>query len=141
MRSHKECLKKLKETHLPPPPCSDERAVTPPPDADTRKKLILTRYTHAHQVPHVEHMQMAKLEALARRRRAVLCLSVYESASEVNRSGGDMQVISCHRYLAVFHPLVEQLINRLPYIWTCSDVVFYLPSPRPRSPCHHAMAS
>ena len=58
---------------------------------------------------------MAKLEALARRRRAVLCLSVHESASEVNRSGRDAQVVSCHRYL-VFHPFVEQLINRLPYV-------------------------
>ena len=26
-------LKELKETHQPPPPCSDERAVTPPLDA------------------------------------------------------------------------------------------------------------
>ena len=52
---------------------------------------------------------MAKLEALARRRRAVLRLSVHESASEVNRSGGEAQVVSCHRHL-VFHPFVEQLI-------------------------------
>ena len=50
---------------------------------------------------------MAKLEALARRRRAVL--RAYESTSEVNRSGGDVQVVSCHRYLVVFHPFVEQL--------------------------------
>ena len=52
---------------------------------------------------------MAKLEALARRRRAVLRLSVHESASEVNRSGGDAQVVSYHLYLVVFHPFVEQL--------------------------------
>ena len=51
---------------------------------------------------------MAKLEALARRRHAVVCLSVHESASEVNRSGSDVQVVSCHRYL-VFHPFLEQL--------------------------------
>ena len=51
---------------------------------------------------------MAKLEALVRRRRAVLRLSVDESASEVNRSGGDAQVVSCHHY-HVFHPFVEQL--------------------------------
>ena len=49
---------------------------------------------------------MAKLEALARQRRAVLRLSVHKSASEVNHSGGDAQVVSCHRYL---HPSVEQL--------------------------------
>ena len=53
---------------------------------------------------------MAKLEALARRRRAVLCLSVHGSASEVNRSGGDAQVVSCHHCLVVFHPSVDQLI-------------------------------
>ena len=52
-------------------------------------------------------IEMAKLEALARPRRAVLHLSVHESASEVNRSGGDAQVVSCHRYLVVFHPFVE----------------------------------
>ena len=52
---------------------------------------------------------MAKLEALARRCCVVLRLSVHESASEVNHSGGDTQVISGHRYLVVFHPLVEQL--------------------------------
>ena len=52
---------------------------------------------------------MAKLEALARRHRAVLRLSVHESASEVNRSSDDTQVVSCHRYLVVFHPFVEQL--------------------------------
>ena len=32
-------------------------------------------------------------------------------------------------------------VNHLPYIWTRSGVVFYLPSPRPQSPCHRAMAS
>ena len=53
--------------------------------------------------------ETAKLEALARQRRAVLCLSVHESASEVNRLGGDVQVISCHRYLVVSHPFAEQL--------------------------------
>ena len=52
---------------------------------------------------------MAKLEVLTRRRRAILCLSIHKSASEVNRLGGDAQVVSCHRYLVVFHPFVEQL--------------------------------
>ena len=36
-------------------------------------------------------------------------VSVHESASKVNSSGGDVQVVSCHRYLVVFHPFVEQL--------------------------------
>ena len=52
---------------------------------------------------------MAMLEVLVRQRHAVLCLSVHGSASEVNRSGGDAQVVSCHRYLVAFHPSVEQL--------------------------------
>ena len=34
-------LSDLRSSHLPPPPCSDERAKTSPPDAETRKKLIL----------------------------------------------------------------------------------------------------
>ena len=73
---------------------------------------VCTRYTHAHQVPHAEHIEsseMAKLEALVRQRCAVLCLSVHKSVSEVNRSGGDAQVVSCHCYLVVFYPFVEQL--------------------------------
>ena len=79
---------------------------------------------------------MAKLEALARRRRAVLRLSVHESASKVNRSGGDAQVVFCHRYV-VFHPFVEQLTV---FHTSRSGVVFYLPSPRPQLPCHRAIA-
>ena len=34
---------------------------------------------------------------------------VHVSPSEVNLSSADAQVISCHRYLVVFHPFVEQL--------------------------------
>ena len=34
-------LKELKESHLPPPPCSDEPASTPPPDVELNKKLVL----------------------------------------------------------------------------------------------------
>lgn len=33
-------LGELQALHLPPPPCSDERAATPPPDAETRKTLV-----------------------------------------------------------------------------------------------------
>ena len=37
-------------------------------------------------------------------------------ASEVNRSGADAQVVSsCHHYLVIFHPFVEQLANHLLY--------------------------
>ena len=52
---------------------------------------------------------MAKLKLLAKQRRAVLHLPVHESASKVNRSGGDAQVISRRRYLVVFRPFVEEL--------------------------------
>ena len=34
-------LSDLRSTHLPSPPCSDECATTPPPDAETRKTLVL----------------------------------------------------------------------------------------------------
>ena len=47
MKSREEFLKKLKElkeTHLPPPPCSDERAAIPPPDAETRQNQFLYTY-------------------------------------------------------------------------------------------------
>ena len=33
----------------------------------------------------------------------------YGSANEVNSSSADAQVVSCHRYLVVFYPCVEQL--------------------------------
>ena len=37
------------------------------------------------------------------------------SVSEVNRSGADAQVVSCHCYLVIFHPFIEQLVNRFLY--------------------------
>ena len=80
---------------------------------------------------------MAKLEALARRRRAVLRLFVHDSSSEVNRSSGDAQVVSHHRYLVVFHPFVEQLT-----VFHTSELVLrrlLSSSLGPRSPCHRAI--
>ena len=68
--------------------------------------LHRTRYTCASGASCRAH---ERIEVLVRRRHAVLRLFVHESASEVNRSGGDVQVVSCHRYLVVFHPFVEQL--------------------------------
>lgn len=35
-----DMLKELRDAHLPPPPARDERAATPPPDAETRKQLL-----------------------------------------------------------------------------------------------------
>ena len=46
---------------------------------------------------------------LARQCHAVLCLSVHGSASEVNCSGSDVKVVSCHHCLVIFHSFVEQL--------------------------------
>ena len=42
-----------------------------------------------------------------------LAYPIYRLASEVNCSGADEQVFSCHCYLVVFHPFVEQLASRL----------------------------
>ena len=50
--------------------------------------------------------KMAMVEARLRRHRAAP--PVHGSASKVNHSGADAQVISCHGYL-VYHPFVEQL--------------------------------
>ena len=36
---------------------------------------------------------------------------VHGSASKVNRSGIDVQVISCHHYFVVFHPFVEHAVT------------------------------
>ena len=36
-------------------------------------------------------------------------IPLHGSASEVNNSSADAQVVSCHRYLVVFNPFVEQL--------------------------------
>ena len=43
VKHREEFLKKMKDlrdTHKPSPPCSDERAATPPPDAEFRKTLV-----------------------------------------------------------------------------------------------------
>ena len=82
--------------------------------------------------------EMAKLEALSRRAVLFSAYPVHGSASEVNHSSVDAQVVSCHRYLVVFHPFVEQLANRrLSYMWTRSAVVFYPSSHRSTSIWHH----
>lgn len=49
-----EELKELRETHLPPPSCADERAATSPPDAKTKKTLVLI-YVHTRTCSH-EHV-------------------------------------------------------------------------------------
>ena len=52
---------------------------------------------------------------------------VHGSASKVNRSGADAQVVSCHCYTVIFHPIVVHLtvfyISRL-ILWPAT--IFYL---------------
>ena len=68
----------------------------------------LTRYKHAHQVPHMER---SKWQSSSTGEMTPCCPPPIcsRSASEVNHSSGDAQVTSCHRYLVVFHLFVEQL--------------------------------
>ena len=53
--------------------------------------------------------EMAKLEPRLRDPVLSSAYPVHESASEVNCSGADGQVVSCHCYLVTFHSFVEQL--------------------------------
>ena len=68
------------------------------------------------QLPASERIGLAQI-AKRGQDDAVLAsaYSVHGSASEVNRSGADAQIISCHCHLVVFHPIVEQLASRLLY--------------------------
>ena len=68
--------------------------------------MNITRYTHAHQVPHVEHIESSKWRSSKRWRDDAMLSSAYPFTSQ--RAGGDAQVFSRHRYL-VFGPFVEQL--------------------------------
>ena len=53
--------------------------------------------------------EMAKLEPRLRDPVLSSAYPVHESASEVNCSGADRQVVSCHCSLVIFHSFVEQL--------------------------------
>ena len=72
-------------------------------------------YTYAQHVPHAPHMESSigrNGEAQSAVETTPCCAFAYpihRSVSEVSRSGTDVQVISSHRYLVVFHPFVEQL--------------------------------
>ena len=63
----------------------------------------------AHRVAHAEYVESSKRRSSKRGRDdAVLSFAyaVHGSASEVNRLGADVQVVSCRSYL-VFHPFDE----------------------------------
>ena len=64
-------------------------------------------------------------------RRVTSAYPVHGSASEVNHSDADVQVLSRHHYLVVFHLFVEQLINCLLYLWARYLACLYPPSLRP----------
>ena len=58
MAYRKEYLKVMHDlysTHNPPPPCSDERATTPPADAETRKRLVVIY--HDESIFHINEGQ------------------------------------------------------------------------------------
>ena len=92
---------------------------------------------HTYQVPHAEHMEKSKWRSSKRWQGDAMLSSAYlhESANEVNRSGGDEQVISCHCYL-VFHLYVEQLtVFQTPGLILASSSIF-----RVLNLDHHAIA-
>ena len=62
-----EKLRQLKDTHKPPPPCSDERTATPPSDAETRKMLV--QIYHDECIVHPESFRSNAQIAIAIARR------------------------------------------------------------------------
>ena len=75
---------------------------------------VSSRYTHAHHVPHAEHVESSirkNGDGRSMVKTTPCCASAYPvhgSASKVNRLGADMQVVPCHGYF-VFRPFVDQL--------------------------------
>ena len=70
-----------------------------------------TSSTLVYHVPHADHVVSSIIqngEAWLRQPHAYL---IHVSVNELNHSGADAQVVSCHRYLVVFHPFVEQLAS------------------------------
>ena len=102
----------------------------------------LLRYTHAHQVPHAEHMESLKWRSSkCWRDDAVLSPPIRSRVSEWSKSLGWRCASRFSSPLPCRLSSFCWVVNRLPYIWTHSGIVFYLPSPRPRSPSHRVMAS
>ena len=81
---------------------------------------------HVHHVPHAEHVEGSirqNGEVWSRRRHAVLCLSCSQVSKRNNCLNGDVQVVSSHCYLVIFHPFVELLT-----VFYISGLVSGLPS-------------
>ena len=76
----------------------------------------LTRYMHVQCASHGARGKFDQTKwPSSKRCRDEACETVlssaypvHGSASKVNCSGADAQVVSCHRYLVVFHPFVGQ---------------------------------
>ena len=72
-------------------------------------------YTYAQHVSHAAHIESLTRqngEAQSAVETTPCCAFAYpihRSVSKVSRSGTDVQVISSHRYLVIFHPFVGQL--------------------------------
>ena len=49
---------------------------------------------------------------------------IIDFVKKVNCSSADVQVISCHCYLFVFHSFVEHLASRLLYQLQCACIFF-----------------
>ena len=84
---------------------------------DTLQLFIhATRYTLAYHVLHTKHMEsLIGQMAQCGQDDTVLpsTYPVHRSPNEVNPLGADVQVVSCHCYLVVFHLFVEQLASHL----------------------------
>ena len=73
-----------------------------PLEYSMQKISLCTRYTHVHLVPHAEHVKSSRWRSSKCCRDDPVLSSTYPvhgSASEVNRSGADVQVVSRHHYL------------------------------------------
>ena len=72
------------------------------------------KYMHAHHVPHVEHVftRVSKQSESCSEVSPLQCCAVLcPSCSWVSEQSESLnaQVVSCHHYFVVFHPIVEQL--------------------------------
>ena len=103
---------------------------------------VYSRYTHAHQVPYAEHMESSNGEARSTGETTLCCPPpIHSRISERSKSFGWWHASHFPSPLSCRLSCFCWVVNRLPYIWTRSGVVLYLPNPRPRSSCYRVMAS
>ena len=97
------------------------------------RNSVVTRYTHVHRCVMQSTWKVRNGEAWSAVETTPCCPppipACSQSANKVNRSGADVQVISCIVcYLVIFHPFVEQLtvFHTEGYIWIRSGVLLDL---------------